>query len=141
MAGDRTINLGQYTNIAEVDSRLFIDPPFAYDHRMPPIERTSRQRLIELLTGTLLSSHQLAPLLGIPERQVEEHLTHIVKTIARDPSRTLLWEPSECLGCGFTFRDRTRLTRPSRCPHCRNEAITAPRYGIREKTATSHKMA
>jgi predicted Zn-ribbon and HTH transcriptional regulator len=144
VAGDCTRILDQYTKIAEVDSRLFIDRPFAYDHGMSPIERTSRQRLIELLTGTMLSSHQLAPLLGIPERQVEEHLTHIVKTIARDPSRTFLLEPSECLGCGFTFRDRTRLTRPSRCPHCRNEAITAPRYGIREERETSpesHKTA
>ena len=51
-------------SIAEVDSRLFIDRPFAYDHGMSPIEHTSRQRLIELLTGTLLSSHQLAQLLG-----------------------------------------------------------------------------
>ncbi len=100
---------------------------------MPPPERTPRQRLIELLTGTLLSSHQLAQLLGIPERQVEEHLTHIVKTIARDSSRTFLLEPSECQDCTFTFRDRTRLTRPSRCPCCRSEAITSPRYGIRER--------
>jgi predicted Zn-ribbon and HTH transcriptional regulator len=105
------------------------------------MERTARQRLIELLTGTLLPSHQLAELMGIPERQVEEHLTHIVKTIARDPSRTFFLEPSECQRCGFTFRDRTRLTRPSRCPRCRNEAITAPRYGIREKPTASHKTA
>ncbi|MFY4729161.1 hypothetical protein [Nitrospira sp. BLG_2] len=35
-----------------------------------------------------------------------------------------------CLDCEFMFRDRTRLTRPSRCPHCRSEGISAPRYGI-----------
>ena len=98
---------------------------------MWPPEQTPRQRLIELLTGTLLASHQLAQLLGIPERQVEDHLAHIVKTIARDPTRTFLLEPSECQDCAFAFRDRTRLTRPSRCPRCRSEAITSPRYGIR----------
>lgn len=97
-------------------------------------ERTPRQRLIDLLTDTLFSSHQLAQLMGIPERQVEEHLTHIVKTIARDPSRTFLLEPSECQDCAFVFRERRRLTRPSRCPRCRSEAITSPRYGIRTKT-------
>ncbi|MDP9131559.1 MAG: transcriptional regulator [Nitrospirota bacterium] len=97
--------------------------------------QTPRQRLIELLTGTLLSSHQLAQLLEIPERQVEDHLAHIVKTIARDPTRTFLLEPSECQECGFAFRDRTRLTRPSRCPRCRSETITSPRYGIREEQA------
>ncbi|MBA3753358.1 MAG: hypothetical protein H0X01_04310 [Nitrospira sp.] len=99
------------------------------------LAQTSRQRLIELLTGTLLSSHQLAQLLGIPERQVEDHLVHIVKTIARDPTRTFLLDPSECQDCAFAFRDRTRLTRRSRCPRCRSEAIMSPRYGIREEQA------
>jgi predicted Zn-ribbon and HTH transcriptional regulator len=96
-------------------------------------EQTPRQRLIDLLTDTLFSSHQLAQLMGIPERQVEEHLTHIVKTIARDPLRTFVLEPSGCQDCGFVFRERRRLTRPSRCPRCRSEAITSPRYGIRAK--------
>jgi predicted Zn-ribbon and HTH transcriptional regulator len=99
---------------------------------MPTPEQTPRQRIIDLLTGTLLSSHQLAQLLGMPERQVEDHLTHVVKTLARDPARTFLLEPSACQDCEYIFRDRTRLTRPSRCPTCRSEAITAPRYGISE---------
>ena len=93
---------------------------------MSSTDQTPRRRLIELLTGTLLSSNQLAQLMGIPERQVEEHLTHIVKTIASDPSRTFVLERSECQHCGFAFRERTKLTRPSRCPRCRSEAITAP---------------
>jgi predicted Zn-ribbon and HTH transcriptional regulator len=96
---------------------------------MPP-ERTIRQRLIELLTGTRLSSYQLAQMLGIPERRVEEHLVHVVKTIARNRARTFVLEPSTCPDCGFAFRDRTKLTRPSRCPACRSENVTAPRYGI-----------
>jgi transcriptional regulator len=93
-------------------------------------DRTPRQRLIELLTGTRLTSYQLAQMLGIPERQVEEHLTHIVKTLARDRSRRFVLEPSTCPDCGFVFRDRSRLTRPSRCPNCRGEGISCPRYGI-----------
>jgi predicted Zn-ribbon and HTH transcriptional regulator len=97
---------------------------------MLPSERTPRQRIIELISGTRLSSHQLAQLLGISERQVEDHLTHVVKTLARDRSRRFVLDPSVCQDCGFVFRDRTRLTRPSRCPVCHNEGITAPRYGI-----------
>lgn len=89
-----------------------------------------------LLTGTWLSSHQLAQLLGIPERQVEEHLPHIVKTLARDDSRTFVLEPSHCQDCTYTFRDRIKLTRPSRCPRCKSEAITSPRYGIRDARAS-----
>ena len=97
---------------------------------MLPPERTPRQRIIDLITDTRLSSHQLAQMLGIPERQVEAHLVHVVKTVARDPSRRFILEPSVCPDCGFLFRDRTKLTRPGRCPKCRGEGITAPRYGI-----------
>jgi len=97
---------------------------------MPAPERTPRQRLVELLTGARLSSYQLAHMLGIPERQVEDHLTHVEKTIAHDPTRRFILEPSRCPDCGYVFRDRTRLTRPSRCPDCKSEGISAPRYGI-----------
>lgn len=97
---------------------------------MLPPERTPRQRIIDLITRTRLSSHQLAQMLGIPARQVEEHLTHIVKTIARDKTRRFILDPARCQDCDFVFRDRSRLTSPCRCPHCRSEAIAAPRYGI-----------
>jgi predicted Zn-ribbon and HTH transcriptional regulator len=46
--------------------------------------------------------------------------------------------------CGFLFRDRTKLTRPGRCPKCRGEGITAPytalsRYSPQEQdSAASH---
>jgi transcriptional regulator len=97
---------------------------------MLPPERTARQRIIDLITGAKLASRQLAQMLGIPERQVEEHLAHVVKTVARDPSRRFILEPSVCPDCGFIFRSRTKLTKPSRCPQCRGEDVTAPRYGI-----------
>ncbi|HKT34062.1 MAG TPA: hypothetical protein VJR03_04470 [Nitrospira sp.] len=97
---------------------------------MPAPEQTVRQRMVGLLTGSRLSSYQLAQLLGIPERQVEDHLAHVVKTIARDRERRFVLEPSRCQDCDFLFRDRTKLTRPGRCPRCRSEGISAPRYGI-----------
>jgi predicted Zn-ribbon and HTH transcriptional regulator len=97
---------------------------------MLPPERTPRQRIIDLITCTRLSSYQLAQMLGIPERQVEEHLTHVVKTIARAKTRRFILNPARCQDCDFVFRDRSRLTSPNRCPHCRSEAIAAPRYGI-----------
>lgn len=93
-------------------------------------ELTIRQLIMQSITGTLYSSRQLAELVGVPERQVEEHLTHITKSVARDRTRRFVLEPSRCRDCGFVFRERTRLTRPSRCPRCRSEAISPPRYGI-----------
>jgi transcriptional regulator len=97
---------------------------------MLPVHRTARQRIIELLTDARLSSRQLAQMVGLPERQVEEHLTHVAKTIARDRTRRFILEPAMCPNCDFVFRERTKLTRPSRCPRCRSEGISAPRYGI-----------
>jgi predicted Zn-ribbon and HTH transcriptional regulator len=93
-------------------------------------ELTIRQLIMQSITGTLYSSRQLAELVGVPERQVEDHLTHITKSVARDRTRRFVLEPSRCRDCAFVFRDRTRLTRPSRCPRCRSEAISPPRYGI-----------
>ena len=97
---------------------------------MLPPERTPRQRIIDLITGTRLSSYQLAQMLGIPERQIEEHLTHVVKTVARNKAGRFILDPARCQDCNFVFRDRRRLTSPSRCPQCRSEAIATPRYGI-----------
>ena len=93
-------------------------------------ELTIRQLIMQRITSALYSSRQLAELVGVPEREVEDHLTHITKSVARDRTRQFVLEPSRCRDCGFVFRDRTRLTRPSRCPRCRSEAISPPRYGI-----------
>jgi len=93
-------------------------------------ELTIRQLIMQSITGTLYSSRQLAELVGVPERQVEDHLTHVAKSVARDRTRQFVLDPSRCRDCGFVFRERTRLTCPSRCPRCRSEAISPPRYGI-----------
>jgi transcriptional regulator len=97
---------------------------------MLPPDRTPRQYLIDLLTGVRRSSQELAALLGLPERQVEDHLLHIVRSLAHDPTRRFMLEPSLCHGCHYVFRRRTRLTRPSRCPQCRSESISDPRFTI-----------
>jgi predicted Zn-ribbon and HTH transcriptional regulator len=115
------------------------DPFPTHDAMLTP-ERTPRQRLIELLIGTRLATHQLAQMLGIPERQVEEHLTHVVKTIARDKTRKFILDPARCQDCDFVFCDRRRLTSPSRCPQCRSEAIAAPRYGIEPVNSRSGQL-
>ena len=102
----------------------------AYDTDMLSPHQTPRQRMIELLIGTRLATHQLAQMLGIPERPVEDHLEHVVKSIAHDKTRRFILEPPRCQDCEFVFHDRRRLTRPSRCPQCHSEDIAAPRYGI-----------
>lgn len=96
----------------------------------PDSELTVRQQIVQVLTGARCSARDLAHRLGVSERQVEEHLAHIAKSVGRDRQSRFLLEPSACEDCGFTFRGRTRLTRPTRCPQCRSEAISPPRFGI-----------
>ncbi len=100
------------------------------DEPIPAPPLTVRQQLMQLLTGTQHSSQDLAALIGAPERQIEEHLAHVVRSLAKDKTRRFLLEPSRCHDCGFVFRDRTRLTTPGRCPACHSEAIAPPRFGI-----------
>ena len=97
-------------------------------------EGTIRQQIMQAITGARCSARDLAHQIGIPEREVEDHLRHIGKSVARDRHVRLLLEPSVCQDCGFVFRGRTRLTRPSRCPQCRSEAISPPRFWIEPKT-------
>jgi len=96
----------------------------------PDTELTVRQQIVHVLTGARCSARDLAHRLRISERQVEEHLAHIAKSVGHDRQARFLLEPSACEECGYTFRGRTRLTRPSRCPRCRSEAISSPRFGI-----------
>ncbi len=98
---------------------------------MGNLHLTVRQRIVELITETLRSSQQLSELIGVPERHIEDHLIHIQRSVTRDRNRTFVLESSECQDCGFVFRERARLTTPGRCPQCRSEGISPPRFGIR----------
>jgi transcriptional regulator len=91
---------------------------------------TIRQQIVQAITDARCSARDLAHRIGVSEREVEDHLAHIGKSVARDRHGRLILEPSICQDCGFVFRGRTRLTRPSRCPKCRSEAISSPRFGI-----------
>jgi hypothetical protein len=95
---------------------------------------TVRQQILKSLEGALYSARDLAHLYAIPEREVEEHLTHIIRTIARKHERSFVVQTAHCEACGYVFRGRTRVTRPGRCPQCRSEHITAPRFGIEHKS-------
>lgn len=93
-------------------------------------DRTPRQRIADLLTLAPMTTQQIAAVVKMSERQVEDHLGHIMKTVARERTRRFVLHPSECKACDFVFRDRRRITRPSRCPQCRSELLTDPRYSL-----------
>ncbi len=87
--------------------------------------------------ATWMSTRQLAGHLSLPERQIEEHLDHVVKTLSHDRTRRFFLERPECGACGYRFPGRTKLTCPSRCPRCRSEAVLPPRFMIKSLTGNA----
>ncbi|GBC59904.1 transcriptional regulator [Desulfonema ishimotonii] len=90
---------------------------------------TARQQMTDLLTGDEYDARELSQQVRICEKEVYDHLVHIAKSLPRRKQK-LRVTPPVCLSCGYRFRDRTRFTKPSRCPKCKSERIDSPRFEI-----------
>lgn len=88
---------------------------------------TLRKRIAEALEGECLDLRGISKLFMIKEREALDHLKHIARSV--HPKR-LAAEPASCKRCGFSFKKRTRLNSPSRCPVCKSEHISPPRFKI-----------
>ena len=91
--------------------------------------KTIRQQLINALMDRDMTALDLSQELGIREKEVYEHLPHIARSVASRGKKLIMMSP-RCLKCGFIFKERTRFTRPGRCPRCRGTYIEAPAYRI-----------
>ncbi len=87
---------------------------------------TLREKLVEVLQHDAYTPRELADEVGIRVRDVIDHLGHIRRSHKHD----FRIEPACCTKCRFIFSDRNRLHTPSRCPKCRNERITEPRFSL-----------
>lgn len=90
---------------------------------------TVRGALRAALRAGPRTARELSAQVGIPEKQVAGHLEHLGRSLKAAGQR-LHVDPARCLDCGFVFRKRDRLSRPSRCPVCRSEHLDAPRFAI-----------
>jgi predicted Zn-ribbon and HTH transcriptional regulator len=88
---------------------------------------TLRKEIAEALERNPLDLREISQLFRIREREVLDHLQHIAKSVH---PKKLSMEPAQCKRCGFIFKKRGRLSTPSRCPICKSEAISPPRYQI-----------
>jgi hypothetical protein len=98
-----------------------------------PVERhgTIRQEIVSLLEKMILSAREISANIGVSEKEVYEHLEHIQRTINKR-ERNLIVTPAVCKKCGFVFRKREKLKKPSKCPVCRNEIIGDPFFSVRK---------
>lgn len=91
--------------------------------------QTIRQQIIEFLSNQEMGGRELSQSVGIREKEVYEHLSHIARSVnAR--RKKLIIIPSRCLECGYIFEDRKRFSPPSRCPRCKSEHIQDPTYRV-----------
>lgn len=92
---------------------------------------TQRQRIQDLLRDGEWGFEELRRELETTVGSLEDDLRHVERGLRRTGER-LRTEPSRCLACGFTFHDRIprHFHAPSRCPKCRSERISDPRFRI-----------
>jgi len=90
---------------------------------------TIRQQLINVLEKEEMNARELSRELKIREKEVYEHLYHIKRSI-KTRAKKLHIDPFHCLVCGYIFEDRRRLSRPGRCPKCKEGHIEAATYRI-----------
>lgn len=96
----------------------------------PPVAaETPRQAIARVLTEGPHTAYELSARVRVPEKDVATHLQHLERSLRRSGAR-LVVEPARCRDCGYVFRGRARLTRPSACPQCRGQHVSAPAFGI-----------
>lgn len=88
---------------------------------------TLRRRLKDYLRDGPRSLREISQELRISEDEAEGHLEHLARTKGGE---RLTLTPAECLSCGYVFRKRQRVGKPSRCPVCRGEHVSSPLYSV-----------
>lgn len=86
---------------------------------------TIRQEIIKLLKVEKQSAKSLSKAIGISEKEVYYHLEYI------DKSENLEIEPPLCKNCGFIFKKRDKIRKPTKCPICKKQFIKDPLFFIK----------
>jgi predicted Zn-ribbon and HTH transcriptional regulator len=92
-------------------------------------EGTIRQQIVDFLVLNEMDARDISRQLSIREKAVYDHLSHIRRSM-KSQGKKLLMLPPRCLGCGYVFKDRQRLTPPGRCPRCRATHLSDPVFKI-----------
>ena len=88
---------------------------------------TRREEIEEILLKEERSAHQLANMFQTELKEILEDLTHIGLSVK--PKKIVVTQ-ARCKKCGFLFKERSRIKKPSKCPRCRGEWVQAPLFGI-----------
>jgi transcriptional regulator len=89
---------------------------------------TLRKQLLDVLSREPRSVSRLALEIGLSRADVEDALRHMIRS-ARAAGHRIVVVPARCRSCGFTF-DEDKLTKPGKCPSCRESRIFEPQISI-----------
>ena len=92
---------------------------------------TRRQQIRDMLREEPQSLQHLANHFRVEMREISEDIGHIRQTLKGEED--LVMQPAECRKCGYLFKERSKLKKPSRCPRCKHERIVPPVFSLREK--------
>ena len=93
------------------------DPPVP-----APRGATVRGALRDALREAPATARELSARVGVREKDVAAHLEHLARSLEHEGERLDVL-PASCIECGYAFRSRDRLTRPSACPRCRSTRV------------------
>ncbi len=91
--------------------------------------KTVRQQMMDMLSRKEMDIVALSQALGINEKEAKNHLPHIARSVSARGGEFQV-RPAVCEDCGYEFRDRKRLSPPSRCPKCKKLRIFGPWYQV-----------
>ncbi|MDJ0957244.1 MAG: hypothetical protein QNI91_10315 [Arenicellales bacterium] len=91
-----------------------------------------RKDLIGLLQGNPLGLKDIAEVLEMTPRDVEDDLKHLIKSL-KHSNYHLRVTPARCRKCGFRFKEQ-KLHKPSKCPRCHQSWIREPLLEIEKRT-------
>lgn len=89
-----------------------------------------RKDLIGMLRDRPASLHELALLLGVRQKELEDDLQHLLKSLKNMPFHVII-TPAACRKCGFVFH-KDKLHKPGKCPRCHGTWISDPLISIQE---------
>lgn len=92
-------------------------------------QETLRQQIIRLLETGPMTIRDISQAVRISEKEACGHLPFIEKSVRRQTKKMVV-SPSLCLNCGFEFKKRRKMSKPGKCPKCRETRIQPPEFSI-----------
>ena len=93
--------------------------------------QTRREQIIDFLQKMPCTLEDITRFFEIPFSLAWEDIQHIQKSTKKDYNFVIT--PAKCERCGFIFQEK-KCKKPSRCPKCKNERLTASRMQLFPKS-------